>query len=121
MLSESYLVDIAPAPVFARLVGLNNRVIGDVEVLGSVLVLGGITTTNVPALQAEAQVYPGIAGRQALFAAVGMRRDILDVVQVCTVWHGRLPNRFLCWFRYESRSGFYPLPGTTDGINARIE
>ena len=54
------LVDIAPAPIFTGLEGLDDRVVSGVEVLGGMFVLRGIAAADVPALGAEAQVYPRI-------------------------------------------------------------
>jgi hypothetical protein len=44
-----YLVDIAPAPVFARLVRLHDGMFDRVKVFGRVLVLRGIATTDMAA------------------------------------------------------------------------
>src|SRR5215210_8950281 len=54
------LVDEAPQPILSRLERLHERVIGGVEVLGSVLVFRGIATTDVTADQAEAQMDPAV-------------------------------------------------------------
>jgi len=47
-----YLVDIAPAPVFARLVRLYDGMFGGVKVFGRVFVLRGIATTDMTAAHA---------------------------------------------------------------------
>jgi hypothetical protein len=47
------LIDEAPQPVFTWLERLHDRVSGGVEVLRCVLVLRGITTTDVAANAAE--------------------------------------------------------------------
>ena len=60
VLHQHDLVDIAPEPIFTRLEGLDDRVVSSVEVLCSMLVLRGIAAADVPALGAEAQVYPRI-------------------------------------------------------------
>ena len=39
------------------------------EVLGGVLVLGGVTTTDMPATKAESKVNPGVTHFQTFFAA----------------------------------------------------
>ncbi len=51
---EHDLIDVAPAPVFARLEGLDDRVIGRMEVFGRVLVLRGVATANMPTDEAFA-------------------------------------------------------------------
>ena len=47
---EHYLVDVTPTPVFIRLEGLDNRVVGRVEMLGGVLILRRIAAADMPAL-----------------------------------------------------------------------
>jgi len=47
-----YLIDIAPAPVFARLVRLYDGMFGGVKVFGRVFVLRGIATTDMTAAHA---------------------------------------------------------------------
>jgi len=51
---EHDLIDVAPAPVFAWLEGLDDRVIGRMEVFGRVLVFRGVATANVPTDEAFA-------------------------------------------------------------------
>jgi hypothetical protein len=50
-----------------------------VEVPGGVLVLGIITATYVTADQAQAQMNPGIPDLQAVLAALGAGRDVLNL------------------------------------------
>jgi hypothetical protein len=79
------LVDIAPHPTLSRLDGTHQRVLRFVEVLGSVLVLGRVTTSHLTTTQAETQVNPRIAEFHAVFANVcGCRRDF-DLVEVCAL------------------------------------
>jgi hypothetical protein len=72
-------VNEAPAPVFAGLEGAHDRVLGAVEMLGGVLVLGRVAAADVAALHAQAEVDPGVAHLQALFAALGVRRYFVNV------------------------------------------
>ena len=58
------IIDIAPAPVLPCLERPDDRVIGAVEVLPCMLVLGGIATTHVSAFQAQTEVDPDIAQLQ---------------------------------------------------------
>jgi hypothetical protein len=44
------LVHIAPGPALARLYGANDRMLGLLEVLGCVLVLGGVATAHMTAV-----------------------------------------------------------------------
>jgi hypothetical protein len=46
------LIHVTPNPGLPRFNGTNQRVLGFVEMLGGVLVLGRIATTDVPANQA---------------------------------------------------------------------
>lgn len=82
---KHYLVNIAPAPIFAWLEGLNDRVIGCVEMLRRMLVLRGVTAANVPANQAFAQVNPAIASFQTVLTAIGARRDLLYLIKMTTL------------------------------------
>ena len=89
---EHDLVDVAPAPILARLEGLDNRVIGRVEMLRRVLVLRGVTTSDMPANQALAQVYPAIANFQTVLTAIRARCDLSYLIQMTTLYcHVSLP------------------------------
>jgi hypothetical protein len=83
---EHDLVDVAPAPVFTRLEGLDNGMAGRMEMAGSVFVFRGVATANVPADKALAQVYPGIANFQAVLAAISTRRNFSNLVEVRTIY-----------------------------------
>jgi hypothetical protein len=80
------LVNIAPAPVLSGLKGLDNRVVGGMEMLGRVLILGGVTAAHMTTAETEAQVNPGITDFQTFLAAVGTRGDLSDLVEMCTVF-----------------------------------
>src|SRR5450755_2644690 len=69
--SDDCLINVAPPPVFARFERLDDRVPGLLVVRGGVLVRRGITAANVAAVEAEPQVHPGGAVREAFLAAVG--------------------------------------------------
>jgi hypothetical protein len=82
---EIVLVDVTPTPVFPWLDGSHNRVPISVEVGGSVAVLGGITTTDLAALQAHAQVNPGVSDLETLLATLGVRLHVFYMIlRVCT-------------------------------------
>lgn len=53
-----------------------------VEMLGGVLVFGGVAAANVAASEAETQVDPGIAHFEALFAAFGFWFYIFDLIEM---------------------------------------
>ena len=67
---KHHLVDVTPAPVLSRLKGLDNRVIGRVEMFGGVLILRRVTAANMPAFETEAQVYPRIPDSQTILTAI---------------------------------------------------
>jgi hypothetical protein len=84
---EHQLVDVTPAPFFARLERFHNRVVGRVEMLGRVAILRVVAAADVAADHAEAQVQPPIAQVQALFATITARRDFLDLIDMLTGFH----------------------------------
>jgi hypothetical protein len=55
---------------------------GVMKVLGGVLVFGGITATHVSAFSAHAQVDPGVAGFDAVFADVGISAGEFHLCEV---------------------------------------
>jgi hypothetical protein len=61
------VIGVAPDPSFARLDGTDQWMGARMEMLGGVLVLGGVATPDVAADQAEPKVNPGIAGFEAIF------------------------------------------------------
>jgi hypothetical protein len=81
---EHDLIDVAPDPVLSRLEGLNDWVVGRMEVLGGVLVLGRITTANVSTGETQAQVHPGITGFQTVLTAIGARCYLLYLIEMRT-------------------------------------
>ena len=73
------LVDVAPAPVLARLHGLHDRVADRVRVRAGVPHRRGVAAADVPAGQAQPQVHPRGAEPQAFLAALrGARRHRAD-------------------------------------------
>jgi hypothetical protein len=71
------LVHVTPDPRFPGLEGLDQGMTGRVKMGGCVPVLRGVATTHVTANQAYPQVNPPVPHRQALFAPIGLRADIL--------------------------------------------
>jgi hypothetical protein len=55
---------------------------GGVEMLGGMLIFGGIAAAHVAAEEAEAEMYPGIAHFQALFAAFAFWFDLFNLIEV---------------------------------------
>ena len=52
-------------------------------VFGGVLVARRIAAADMAAYEAYPQVHPGVAGLQALFAALRARLDIANLIEVC--------------------------------------
>jgi MarR family len=73
---EREVVDVAVPPVLSRLIGLDEGVVGAVEVGGGVPVTGVVTAADVAAGHAHPQVDPPAADAQAVFAAVAARCDL---------------------------------------------
>ena len=72
------------------------------EMLGRVLVFRRIATSNVPAFQAKAQMDPGIAGLDAVFADIrigGLEFDLLHVTTA--LGHGFLLSQ---WTNLQKRN-----------------
>ena len=83
---EEQFIDVAPAPVFPWLEGLDYRIVCGVEMLGRVFVGRVVTTTNVTTAKAETQVHPPTASAEALLATVGrFRLDVANLVEMCAL------------------------------------
>ncbi len=81
---EHHLVDITPGPVLSRLEGLNDRMVGGVEMPGGVLVLRRVTAANMPTRQTEAQMHPAISGFQTVLTSIGAGCDLSYLIKMCT-------------------------------------
>ena len=75
-------VSVAPHPALARFDGADQRVFALMEVFGRVFVLRRIATSDFPADQAQAQVYPGVAYLYAFLTFVLAGIFEFDLVQV---------------------------------------
>src|SRR4051812_16418297 len=86
---ECDIVEVAPAPVLARLQRVDDRVLRRMLVRGRVAVRGAVAAADVPAGEADAEVQPLAAAAQAIFAAVDLGRQLaqLDLVEVRTDAH----------------------------------
>jgi hypothetical protein len=63
-----------------------------VEVLGRVLILGGITAADVPARQANPQVHPSVPGLDAIVTNMVRRLEILYRFDVIAIVHTSYPD-----------------------------
>ena len=61
--------------------------LGPMKMLGCVLILGRITTAYVATAKAKTKMYPTVAHFQALFAALRVRLNILDLIEVRAFGH----------------------------------
>src|SRR6266542_5990011 len=87
---EHQVVLVAPAPLLAGLDRTHDRMLGVVEVLGGVRVLGVVATADVTALHAQPEVHPRVAHLQALLAAVGLAVDAMNMIEMTAPLHGAL-------------------------------
>jgi hypothetical protein len=77
------LIDKTPTPVFTRLQRFHNRVFGVVKVFGGMFVFGRITTANMAAFHAQAQMDPGVARFQAFLTTLWrMRLDVVNMIEM---------------------------------------
>ncbi len=72
------LVHKTPPPIFARFKGLDNRMIGRVEMLSGVPIGRFVTAPDMAADQAKPQMHPPITGFQTIFTTLGAGCDLLD-------------------------------------------
>jgi hypothetical protein len=64
-----------------------------VKMFGCVLIFRRVAAPNVPARQAETQVYPSVARLQTLLATLRMRMHIPNLIHVGTFVHCVPPFR----------------------------
>src|SRR5260370_34045 len=79
---EHNLIDVTPDPILSRLEGLNDRMVGRVEMPGGVLVLRIVTAAYMSTRETEAQVYPGISDFQTVLTSIGARCDVLYLIKM---------------------------------------
>ena len=78
------LIDVTPDPVLSRLEGLNDRMVGRVEMLGGMLILRTVAAAHMSTGETEAQVYPGISNFQTVLTSIGARCDFLYLIKMRT-------------------------------------
>jgi hypothetical protein len=79
-----HFVHVAPDPGFTGFDGAHQRVLGVVEMLGRMFVLGRIATGGMSANKAHAQMDPGVAGFYAIFTDMFVGFSNLDLIEVGT-------------------------------------
>jgi hypothetical protein len=85
---EHDLVDVAPAPAFRRVVALDDRMLGAVEMRRRVAMGRLIAAADMAAGSADPQVEPGGADPQAILAALGTWPDVSDPAGMGAGRHG---------------------------------
>jgi hypothetical protein len=88
---KQYFIDITPAPSFRRIIALDDRVSGQVEMLGRVFVGRIVAAPDMAASSADAQMQPYTAALQALLATERARHDVADAGDVCAALCHLLP------------------------------
>ena len=78
------IVDVAPAPAFRRVVSLDDRVAGFVEMLPGMAMRRIVAAADMAAVPAQAEVKPGGADGEAFGTAPGARSDPPDSGLVMT-------------------------------------
>jgi hypothetical protein len=81
-LSGSKFIYVAPYPLFPGFDGPYQGVLCPVKMLGGVLVLRGVATTDVSALQAHPQMHPSISGFNAVFAYILVCAGNPDLIEM---------------------------------------
>jgi hypothetical protein len=76
------LVDVAPAPVFTGLEGLDDGVRRFMKMLSCVFVGRAVAAADVSAGEAKAEVYPLGADLETVFASSGGRSDVVNLGEV---------------------------------------
>src|SRR5206468_1580323 len=75
---EADVVDVAPAPLLARLERADDRMRRRLTMRGRVAAGRAVAATNVPARETDPQVQPLPAVAQAVLAAVDRRRELVE-------------------------------------------
>ena len=83
---EGRFVDVAPAPALRRIVALDDRMPGGVEVGGGVPAGRLVAAADMAAGAADPQMQPLASALQALLAAERTRRDVLDAGDVAAAF-----------------------------------
>jgi hypothetical protein len=76
------VVDVAVAPLFARLEGFDDCVLRLMKMLRGMFILRRVAAADVAADFTQAQVHPCVAHAQAVFAAFGAWANVSDLIQV---------------------------------------
>jgi hypothetical protein len=83
---EKELVKVTPAPVFSWLEGLNDGMLGGVEMFGGMLILRIVAAADMTTDETDTQMHPGITYFQAILAAIGAGGDLTYLVKMTTLF-----------------------------------
>jgi hypothetical protein len=86
-LFRHFVVDVAVEPTLVGLGRGDDGVLGGMEVLRGVLVFGGVAAADVAALEAGAEMHPGVAEGNAFGADMGFRGGVFGVGEVGAKGH----------------------------------
>jgi hypothetical protein len=84
---DYFLVNVTPAPIFARLERLNNRMLRFMKMFGRMFVFGIVAAADVSAGQTQTQMDPLVAHFQTFLAPFAARRHLTDLVKMCAFRH----------------------------------
>src|SRR5437660_5206728 len=84
-------MDVAPAPALGRIIALDHRMAGGVEMFGGVAVGRVVAAAHVPAGAAHPQVHPRRSYLEAFLATARAGRHVANLVGVNTCGHHALP------------------------------
>jgi hypothetical protein len=80
--SRDDFIHVTPDPVFSRLNRAHHRMVFMMKMFGGVLILGRVAASCVSANHAHPQMYPGVAGFDAIFADVLIGSRNFDLIQM---------------------------------------
>jgi hypothetical protein len=80
--SDQDFIDIAPAPILARLDRLHDRMLGPMKMFRRMLVLGGVTAAHMAANETHSEMDPGIAYFQTFLASISARMHLANFFYV---------------------------------------
>src|SRR5579871_1462825 len=81
---EHHFIHITPAPAFRGIIAFDDGMFAAMEMLGGMLVLGGVAAADMSAGPADAQMQPDIAAFEALLATLGAGRHLGNGAEVRT-------------------------------------
>jgi hypothetical protein len=106
-LFEENLIRVAPAPILTRLKRFNDRMAGQVGMLGGMLILRVVAATYMPTGLTQAQVNPAISHLHAFLTTICARGHGVNLSNMLTVLTHAILN-FLIIVVNDGNLGFRP-------------